>query len=127
MEYRLLGNSGCAVSRLALGTMTFGAETTPETAHTQLDTFVEHGGNLIDTADVYGAGASEQIIGQWLAGRPGRPGTPSSWPPKDGSRWEMHPTTRVCRDDICSELWMIRSVGWESIASTSTRCTAGIR
>jgi aryl-alcohol dehydrogenase-like predicted oxidoreductase len=70
MEYRLLGNSGCAVSRLALGTMTFGAETTTETAHTQLDTFVEHGGNLIDTADVYGAGASEQIIGQWLAERP---------------------------------------------------------
>lgn len=70
MRYRTLGNSGCAVSELCLGTMTFGAETDEAGAHAQLDRFVEAGGNLIDTADVYSAGASEQIIGRWLASRP---------------------------------------------------------
>ncbi|SDP25478.1 Predicted oxidoreductase [Nakamurella panacisegetis] len=70
MEYRLLGQSGCAVSRLTLGTMTFGRESAEDVAHAQLDRFMEVGGNLIDTADVYGAGASEEIIGRWLANRP---------------------------------------------------------
>ena len=70
MRYRTLGNSGCAVSELCLGTMTFGAETDQAGAHAQLDRFVAAGGNLVDTADVYSAGASEQIIGRWLASRP---------------------------------------------------------
>jgi aryl-alcohol dehydrogenase-like predicted oxidoreductase len=70
MRYRTLGNSGCAVSELCLGTMTFGAETDEAGAHAQLDRFVEAGGNLVDTADVYSAGTSEQIIGRWLASRP---------------------------------------------------------
>jgi aryl-alcohol dehydrogenase-like predicted oxidoreductase len=66
VEYRTLGGSGCAVSTLALGTMTFGDETDEEGSHAQLDRFMAAGGNLIDTADVYGAGASEEIIGRWL-------------------------------------------------------------
>lgn len=70
MDYRTLGHSGCVVSTLALGTMTFGAETDEEQSHAQLDRFVEAGGTLIDTADVYSAGASEEIIGRWLADRP---------------------------------------------------------
>ncbi len=70
MEYRTLGRSGCAVSTLALGTMTFGNETDEAGSHAQLDAFVEAGGTLVDTADVYTAGASEQIIGRWLALRP---------------------------------------------------------
>jgi len=70
MEHRTLGSSGCAVSTLALGTMTFGAETDEEGAHAQLDAFVEVGGDLVDTADVYSAGVSEEIIGRWLASRP---------------------------------------------------------
>ena len=70
MDYRTLGNSGCAVSTLALGTMTFGAEADEAASHAQLDRFVEAGGTLIDTADVYSAGASEEIIGRWLADRP---------------------------------------------------------
>jgi aryl-alcohol dehydrogenase (NADP+) len=70
MEYRTLGNSGCAVSSLALGTMTFGAETDEVGAHAQLDRFVAAGGTLVDTADVYSAGQSEEIIGRWLAARP---------------------------------------------------------
>ncbi len=67
MEYRLLGRSGCVVSTLALGTMTFGAETSEEDSHRQLDRFFDAGGSLVDTADVYTAGASEDIIGRWIA------------------------------------------------------------
>lgn len=70
MEYRLLGRSGLAVSRLCLGTMTFGHETDREGAFAQLDAFVEAGGTFIDTADVYSHGVSEEIIGGWLAERP---------------------------------------------------------
>jgi aryl-alcohol dehydrogenase-like predicted oxidoreductase len=70
MEYRTLGRSGCAVSTLALGTMTFGAESDEATAHAQLDAFVAAGGNLVDTADVYAGGRSEEIIGRWLARQP---------------------------------------------------------
>ena len=71
MEYRLLGRSGLAVSRLCLGTMTFGNETDRAGAFAQLDAFVDAGGNFIDTADVYSKGVSEEIIGAWLADRPG--------------------------------------------------------
>jgi aryl-alcohol dehydrogenase-like predicted oxidoreductase len=70
VEYRALGRTGCSVSTLTLGTMTFGSETDEKTAYEQLDAFVAAGGNLIDTADVYSAGVSEEIIGRWLADRP---------------------------------------------------------
>jgi aryl-alcohol dehydrogenase-like predicted oxidoreductase len=70
MEYRTLGRSGCAVSSLCLGSMTFGTETDEPGAHRQLDRFVEAGGTLVDTADVYSGGMSEEIIGRWLASRP---------------------------------------------------------
>ena len=71
MEYRTLGSTGTIVSAQCLGTMTFGNETDEETAHAQLDRFVERGGNFVDTADVYSGGRSEEIIGGWLAARPG--------------------------------------------------------
>src|SRR4051794_14002529 len=70
MDHRTLGRSGCSVSGLCLGTMTFGAETDEAGAHEQLDVFVGAGGTLVDTADVYSAGAAEEIIGRWLAARP---------------------------------------------------------
>ncbi len=70
MHYRTLGNSGAVVSNYALGTMTFGAEATEETSHAILDSYVAAGGNFIDTADVYSAGTSEEIIGRWLSRRP---------------------------------------------------------
>ncbi len=69
MEQRTLGSSSLVVSELALGTMTFGVETPEAEAHRQLDRFVEAGGTFIDTADVYGAGASEEIIGRWWSNR----------------------------------------------------------
>ncbi len=70
MDYRTLGRSGCAVSALCLGTMTFGDESDEKTSHAQLDRFAEAGGTFVDTADVYAAGESERIIGHWLASRP---------------------------------------------------------
>ena len=71
MEYRTLGTSGAVVSTYALGTMTFGNETDEARAHAQLDRYVEAGGNFVDTADVYNAGVSEEIIGRWLAKKSG--------------------------------------------------------
>jgi aryl-alcohol dehydrogenase-like predicted oxidoreductase len=71
MEYRLMGGTGVSVSRLCLGTMTFGKETDEGGAHAQLDAFVEAGGNFVDTADVYQSGVSEEIIGRWFASRHG--------------------------------------------------------
>lgn len=70
MEQRSLGQS-LAVSRIALGTMTFGAESDEAAAREILDTFVAAGGTLIDTADVYAHGVSERWIGAWLRARPG--------------------------------------------------------
>ena len=70
MQYRTLGCSGTVVSTQTLGTMTFGAEADEETSGAILDAFVEAGGTLVDTADVYGAGVSEEIIGRWLARHP---------------------------------------------------------
>ena len=71
MEYRTLGSTGTVVSAQCLGTMTFGKESGEEVAHAQLDRFVELGGNFVDTADVYSRGLSEEIVGRWLAARPG--------------------------------------------------------
>jgi aryl-alcohol dehydrogenase-like predicted oxidoreductase len=71
MEFRTLGSTGTIVSAQCLGTMTFGHESDEDTAHAQLDRFVDRGGNFVDTADVYSAGRSEEIIGRWLAARPG--------------------------------------------------------
>ncbi|OIQ75849.1 L-glyceraldehyde 3-phosphate reductase [mine drainage metagenome] len=70
MRYRTLGHSGVVVSSYALGTMTFGNEADETTSHAILDDYVAAGGNLIDTADVYSAGTSEEIIGRWLASHP---------------------------------------------------------
>src|ERR1700742_2674477 len=69
MEYRLLGLSGCAGFALAPGALRFGNETSEADSFAQLDRFVSAGGTLIDSADVYADGRSEQIIGRWLASR----------------------------------------------------------
>ena len=67
MEQRHLGRSGLQVSRLALGTMTWGRDTDEHEAEDQLRAFVEAGGNLVDTAAAYGDGASEGVLGGLLA------------------------------------------------------------
>ncbi|HEY9472863.1 MAG TPA: aldo/keto reductase, partial [Mycobacteriales bacterium] len=64
--------TGPEVSRIALGTMTFGAETDEDSARLILDEFMTAGGRLIDTADVYSDGISEEWIGRWLRADPSR-------------------------------------------------------
>jgi aryl-alcohol dehydrogenase-like predicted oxidoreductase len=68
MQQRPLGRSGLTVSRLALGTMTWGRDTDADDAAAQLKTFRDAGGTLLDTADVYGDGEAESVIGS-LVGR----------------------------------------------------------
>ncbi|WP_137811701.1 aldo/keto reductase [Gandjariella thermophila] len=66
MQHRQLGRSGLRVSRIALGTMTWGRDTSAEVAAEQLAAFVEAGGTLLDTADVYCDGESERILGELI-------------------------------------------------------------
>ncbi|GAB3081831.1 aldo/keto reductase [Pedococcus soli] len=61
-----MGTSGLSVSRLALGTMTWGRTTDEENAREQLRTFLDAGGNLLDTAHGYSDGAAEEIIGRLM-------------------------------------------------------------
>lgn len=76
MEYTHLGRTGLLVSRLCLGTMNFGPQTTEEDSHAIMDKAVEVGLNFFDTANVYGwklgEGLTEQIIGHWFAQGGGR-------------------------------------------------------
>ncbi len=70
MHYRYLGRSGLLVSRICLGTMTFGMKNwgCDQDAATQIvDKFVEAGGNFLDTADMYSAGMSETMLGKAIA------------------------------------------------------------
>jgi len=66
MKHRFLGKSGLKVSELDLGTQTFGWGADEKTAHTMLDRFVGAGGNIIDSANIYNQGQSEQYLGSWL-------------------------------------------------------------
>src|SRR5690349_9053139 len=72
MEYRYLGRSGLKVSTLTMGTMTFGGSekvghTEQDDATRQIDLCLDAGINLLDTANVYNAGVSEEMIGQALS------------------------------------------------------------
>ncbi|XP_052104909.1 1-deoxyxylulose-5-phosphate synthase YajO-like [Mytilus californianus] len=79
VDYTHLGRSGLVVSNLCLGTMTFGkneesysaiytspTQTDEENSHKILDRFIQLGGNMIDTSNLYSHGKSEETIGQWL-------------------------------------------------------------
>lgn len=76
MEYVQLGRTGLKVSRLVLGTMNFGPFTDEPDAHSIMDTALDAGINLFDTANVYGwgenKGRTEEIIGTWFAQGGGR-------------------------------------------------------
>ncbi|MCW2769601.1 MAG: aldo/keto reductase [Aeromicrobium sp.] len=67
MEYRRVGRSGLEVSRLALGTMTWGTAVDAYDAEEQLATFLHAGGTLVDTAPIYGDGACEELLGTLVA------------------------------------------------------------
>ena len=79
MLYTKLGNTGIEVSKICLGTMTFGEQNTENEAHEQLDYALEAGINFIDTAELYSVpgrketqGSTERYIGSWLKNRKDR-------------------------------------------------------
>ena len=69
MEYRTLSGTGAQVSRLCLGTMTFGSQVDEADGIRMLHRALDAGINFVDTADIYNAGASETIVGKALQGR----------------------------------------------------------
>jgi aryl-alcohol dehydrogenase-like predicted oxidoreductase len=69
MQERHVGHSGLQVSRLGLGTMTFGSQVDELEAEDQLDAFLDAGGTFVDTAPVYGEGRAEGLLGDLLAKR----------------------------------------------------------
>jgi aryl-alcohol dehydrogenase-like predicted oxidoreductase len=124
MQQRPLGRSGLMVSRLALGTMTWGLDTDPDDAGAQLKAYVDAGGTLVDTADVYADGEAEAVLGTLLdamvdrdeliiiakAGLRARPGRRH-----DGSRGHLLKTldTTLRRLGVSHvDLWMIH--GWDA-------------
>ncbi|KAK7094871.1 1-deoxyxylulose-5-phosphate synthase YajO-like [Littorina saxatilis] len=72
-QYTYLGKSGLRVSNICLGTMTFGkshigspSNLSEADSHAVIQRFVQWGGNFLDTADGYGRGDSERVVGTWL-------------------------------------------------------------
>jgi aryl-alcohol dehydrogenase (NADP+) len=72
MEYRTLGRSELRVSSIGLGGATFGREIDERAAFAVLDRALERGITLLDTAEAYSAGRSEEILGRWIASRRAR-------------------------------------------------------
>ncbi|MGA9915227.1 MAG: aldo/keto reductase [Paraburkholderia sp.] len=101
MDYRYLGRSALKVSPLCLGAMMFGGETDETTSKRIIDTAFDQGVNFIDTADVYHAGRSEEIVGRAIAQRR------DSWviATKFG-----YPTTQGPNEQGQSRKWIIQSV-----------------
>ncbi|HEU4535418.1 MAG TPA: aldo/keto reductase [Polyangiaceae bacterium] len=112
MNYTRLGRTGLKVSRLCLGTMNFGPQTSEEDSFKIMDRALELGINFFDTADVYGwkkgEGWTEQIIGRWFAGGGGRRektvlatkvyGSMGDWP--NESRLSALHLRRACEDSL---------------------------
>lgn len=112
MQYTQLGRTALKVSRLCLGTMNFGPQTSEADSFALLDRALEHGINFLDTANVYGwekgAGITEQIIGRWLAQGGGRRekivlatkvyGTMGDWP--NESRLSALHIRRSCESSL---------------------------
>src|SRR5690349_17098257 len=112
MEYTRLGRTGLKVSRLCLGTMNFGPQSTEEDSFKIMDRALEHGINFWDTANVYGGskgkGATEEILGRYFAQGGGRRekvvlatkvyGDMGEWP--NQSRLSALAIRRACEDSL---------------------------
>ena len=95
MEQRILGRTGRAVSVVGLGTWQLGADwgdVEEKDGLAVLDAAVASGVTFFDTADVYGDGRSERLIGQFLAGNPGlrHPGRHQDGPPRRAGPGALH-------------------------------------
>jgi aryl-alcohol dehydrogenase-like predicted oxidoreductase len=124
MEYRYLGRSGLKVSPLCLGAMMFGGETEAETATRIIGKAFEQGINFIDTADVYHAGHSEEIVGRAIAPRRddwviatkfGFPSAPNAGPNEQGQsrKWifqTVEASLKRLRTDYLDMLYFHRAL-----------------
>src|SRR2546430_14659581 len=126
MEYTNLGRTGLKVSRLCLGTMNFGPQTTEEDSYAIMDRSLEQGINFFDTANVYGRklgeGVTEQIIGRWFAqggGRRDKVVLATRWT----ARWPTGPTTRASPRGTSSRPRTSRCARCRPTGSTCTRRT----
>ena len=111
MKYSTLGHTDLQVSRICLGTMTFGEQNSEAEAHSQLDLALDAGVNLIDTAEMYAIptrsetyGETERIIGTWLRKRDCRDrviiATKVAGPAADWLTWVRGGNTRLDRRNI---------------------------
>src|SRR6201991_4256288 len=112
MEFTNLGRTGLTVSRLCLGTMNFGPQTTEADSVAIMDRALEQGVNFFDTANVYGRklgeGVTEQIVGRWFAQGGGRRdkvvlatkvyGRMGEWPNEQGL--SARHIVRACEDSL---------------------------
>ena len=101
MRYRALGKSNLKVSRLCLGTMTFGAQTDKKVADDIISSARDHGVNFLDTADVYVKGESERVVGDIIR--------------KDRDAWVLatkvgQPSGDLPNEGGLSRKWIIQSV-----------------
>jgi aryl-alcohol dehydrogenase-like predicted oxidoreductase len=132
MDYVHLGRSGLKVSRLCLGTMNFGPQTSEAESFRIMDSALERGINFFDTANVYGwkkgEGWTEQIVGRWLAQGDGRRekvvlatkvyGTMGDWP--NQSRLSALHIVRACEESLkrlqveCIDLYQMHHVDRKS-------------
>ena len=118
MQQRRVGSTGLTVSRLGLGTMTWGRDTDEHEARDQLIAFAETGGTLLDTAAGYGNGASEELIGTLIG------------EPMDFSRFAGMATDRFVLRSVTDEIMVQiqRMSGQEYVdvyASTVRNASAG--
>jgi aryl-alcohol dehydrogenase-like predicted oxidoreductase len=143
MQRRAAGHSGLQVSRLGLGTLTWGRETRLEDARPLLRAFVEAGGSLVDTAAAYAAGDAERMIGRMLrAGDVDRDdlviATKAGFGIRDGERMVDTSRTALLSDLRASlrrlgtdhiDLWQLHAWGQapleESLAAIDTAVSAG--
>ncbi len=137
MEYTQLGRAGLKVSRLCLGTMNFGPQTSEADSFAIMDKALELGINFFDTANVYGRklgeGVTEQIVGRWFAQGGGRRekvvlatkvyGRMGDWP--NESRLSARHIIRACEGSLkrlqteCIDLYQMhhidRETPWEEV------------
>ena len=139
MQTRPLGASGLHVSRLGLGTMSWGRDVEWATARDLLHEFVAVGGNLVDTAPAYGAGVAEKMIGKALAGGLPRESlviaTKAGFVVRDGRRQidtsrgallnDLESSRRRLRTDHV-DLWQVHAWGDAPIEETLSAMDAAV-
>ena len=139
MRRRQVGTSGLEVSRLGLGTLTWGRDVSPETATDLMTTFLDAGGTLVDTAAAYGSGAVESMIGSMLGRVVARDdlviATKAGFGVRDGERVVDTSRRAMLRDLDASlrrlgtdhiDLWQVHAWGHAPLEETLAACDQAV-